>query len=273
MPHLRGAEPVYEDSANVLTTRSLSVVYGAVTAVDGVSLEIPRGQLVGLIGPNGAGKTTLVDAVTGLVGCNGTIILGGKQINEYPPHKRAAAGIARTFQSIELFDELTVRENLLVTAERARWWSPIADLAWPRRHAAAAAAVDEALELFDLTRTADARPPELSLGHRKLVGVARAMAARPQLLLLDEPAAGLDSDESRALGEKLKVVINAGVTILLVDHDMGLVLGVCDLVHVLDFGKLIASAAPSVIRTDQRVIDAYLGSAGAQHGGAPELAT
>jgi ABC-type branched-subunit amino acid transport system ATPase component len=243
----------------LLGVQELTVRFGGVTAVDNVSASVEKGQFVGLIGPNGAGKTTFIDAVTGLVGAQGSIRFAGDEIAKRPAFQRIRAGLGRTFQSLELFEDLTVRENLLAAAEPAPWWAPVIDLFRPRADAAASGSVDEALQLVGLVEFAEAYPPDLSLGQRKLVTVARALARRPQMLLLDEPAAGLDSEESQELGRELKQLQERGITIFLVDHDMDLVLGVCDYIYVLEFGKLIASGTPAEIRADERVIHAYLG--------------
>ena len=243
----------------LLGVQELTVRFGGVTAVDNVTATVDEGQFVGLIGPNGAGKTTFIDAVTGLVGTQGSVKFGGDEIANIPAYQRIRAGLGRTFQSLELFEDLTVRENLLAAAEPAPWWAPVTDLFRPRADAAASANVDEALAAVGLDEFADAYPPDLSLGQRKLVTVARALARQPKMLLLDEPAAGLDSGESQELGKELKQLQDRGITIFLVDHDMDLVLGVCDYIYVLEFGKLIASGTPAEIRADERVIHAYLG--------------
>jgi ABC-type branched-subunit amino acid transport system ATPase component len=237
----------------------LTVRFGGLTAVNNVSFGVEEGRFVGLIGPNGAGKTTFIDAVTGFVPSRGAVTFADKRIERFSPHHRARLGLARTFQSLELFEDLTIRENLLVGAEEPRWWSPVADLIAPRAAATSRESVEEAAELLELTDRLDLLPGDLSLGQRKLVTVARALSMRPRLLLLDEPAAGLDADESVELGRKLRSVIDLGITILLVDHDMGLVLSVCDDIHVLDFGKHIASGTPAEIRKNEAVVGAYLG--------------
>jgi ABC-type branched-subunit amino acid transport system ATPase component len=247
----------------LLEVRDLRVRFGGLSAVDGVDLDVEAGTFVGVIGPNGAGKTTFIDAVTGLVPSTGSVAFDDREVGDLAPHERVRAGVGRTFQSLELFEDLTVRENLLSAAEPARWWSPLRDLFRPRADRGAAERVDAALELAGLTDQAEALPPDLSLGQRKLVTVARALAGGPRQLLLDEPAAGLDSDESLELGRDLRRLVDGGVTIVLVDHDMGLVLGVCDVVHVLEFGSLIASGTPDEIKTNDRVIHAYLGTGAA----------
>ncbi|MBM3670945.1 MAG: ATP-binding cassette domain-containing protein [Actinobacteria bacterium] len=252
-----GGAEVSEDRT-ILETDGLSVSYGGLLAVDEVSLRVDAGRVVGLIGPNGAGKTTFVDAVTGLVPSRGRVELAGTRIDDLAPHQRARLGIARTYQSIELFDDLSVRENLLAAVERPTWRAMAADLVRPDRHAAAPG-VEWAIELLDLGALSDAYPPALSQGQRKLVGVARALAAEPRVVLLDEPAAGLDTGESAELGERIRHLVDHGVSVLLVDHDMGLVLSVCDTVFVLDFGQVIAQGTPADVRSDELVVAAYLG--------------
>jgi ABC-type branched-subunit amino acid transport system ATPase component len=237
----------------------LTVRFGGLSAVADVSLQVERGSFVGLIGPNGAGKTTFVDALTGLVPSSGEIWFEGSRIDGLPAYRRSRAGLGRTFQSLELFEELTVQENLTVVAERPRWYGPIKDLVRPRLSKAGQRVVSTALETVGLDPYRDAMPAELSLGQRKLVTIARTLSTSPGLALLDEPAAGLDSAESIELGDRLKAVVAAGTTILMIDHDMGLVLNVCDQIHVLEFGELIASGNSADIRTNDRVIHAYLG--------------
>jgi branched-chain amino acid transport system ATP-binding protein len=249
-----------EEMRALLTVDALRVTYGGVTAVDAVDLAVPEGKVVGLIGPNGAGKTSIIDALTGYhAPASGTVTFEGQDITALRAHLRARRGLVRTFQSVELFDDLTVEENLLVASQRMGVLKALRDLllpigAHPRDD------VDWALELCGLTDVAGRLPTELSHGRRKLVGVARALAQRPRLVLMDEPAAGLDTDESAELGQHLRALPEAGVTVLLVDHDMGLVLGVCDEIVVIDFGKVIARGTPEQIRNDEAVLAAYLGS-------------
>ena len=221
-----------------LEVAGLTVDFGGVRALDDVDLRIEPGQLVGLIGPNGARKNNLIYALTGFVPALGSLSFAGHDLKRLAPHRRARLGLGRTWQSLELFDDLTVAENLEV----------------------AGPAVEAALDAVDLTFLADRLPTELSQGQRKLVGVARALAANPTVVCLDEPAAGLDRDESTVLGGRLRRLVDRGLGLLLVDHDMGLVLEVCDRVVVLQFGRVLAAGDPGSIRTDDRVITAYLGA-------------
>jgi branched-chain amino acid transport system ATP-binding protein len=228
-----------------------------VHALTDVNIEVGEGQLVGLIGPNGAGKTTFIDALTGFVSHGGDIELDGQSLTGMPAHKRARQGLVRTWQTIELFDELTVRENVAVASHRPTFLGSIREIA--SRRPTDPAEVDAALGHVDLTWAEDAKPSDLSEGSRKLAGVARAVAASPRLLCLDEPAAGLDTNESQELGRRLRRLADAGTSMLLVDHDMGLVLSICDYLVVLEFGRVIAQGKPDVVRRDPQVIAAYLG--------------
>jgi ABC-type branched-subunit amino acid transport system ATPase component len=246
---------------SLLETSDLTVMYGGVHANEGISLHVNEGEVLGLIGPNGAGKTTCIDAITGFAPvARGSVVFRGADVTRWSPSRRAAAGLTRTFQSLELFDDLSVMDNLLVASESAKWWTFARDLVAPRRSAAAVESAEWALQVLGLESVADKVSSDLSQGQRKLVGVARALAARPKLVLVDEPAAGLDTAESVEFGKRLRRVVDAGVTVLLVDHDMGLVLSACDRLAVIDFGRLIAEGDPAAVRTDPAVIAAYLGS-------------
>jgi branched-chain amino acid transport system ATP-binding protein len=240
-----------------LSARSLTVAYGGVRAVDGVSLDIETGSLAGLIGPNGAGKTTLIDALSGFVAYEGSVSLGDAALDGLPPHERVRRGLVRSFQSVELIDDLDVRGNLLVAADRLSIWGALRDLVVPR--SPAARRLERAVDVAGVGHLLDRRTGELSEGERKLVGLCRALVADPGVLLLDEPAAGLDTDESRRLGDRLRAVVGAGTAVLLIDHDMDLVLDVCDVVHVIDSGRHIASGTPAEVRHHDRVVAAYLG--------------
>ena len=246
----------------VLRATGVSVSFGGVRAVVGVDLEVGEGQLVGLIGPNGAGKTTFIDAVTGFVRSAGRVELDGHDLTGRPPHARARLGLARTWQSIELFEDLSVRENLRVAGHHPSVWRMLKESVTAPRDDDVELAT--ALELLGLEPVADELPSDLSQGQRKLVGIARALVARPRLVCLDEPAAGLDTDESTELGRRLRRLADSGQAMLLVDHDMGLVLGICDEVVVLEFGEVIARGEPDLVRRDERVIAAYLGSAASE---------
>jgi len=255
----------------LLATVDLTVDFDGLRAVDHVSLEVAHGEMVGLIGPNGAGKTTLVDAVTGFAASTGRVLLEGVDISAFPPHVRARSGLARTWQSLELFDDLTVAEHIDVAVEPVSVRGVLRGLI--RGSDATVPRLGEILELLGLTEMADRKPPTLSPGQRKLVGLARALAPGARVLLLDEPAAGLDEDETRLLALRLRAVVDRGTSALLIDHDMSLVMSTCDRVYVLDFGEVIARGLPDEVRVDRRVIAAYLGDAlvgGAAPGPTPE---
>ncbi len=251
--------PTFVDAPEVLCVDRLTVRYGGLKAVDEASLRVREGEIVGLIGPNGAGKTTMIDALTGFIPSEGQIVFCGAELTRELPYQRARMGLSRTWQSLELFGDLSVRENVQVADERATVRSVLADFVKPERPVDLAR-VDSALELVGLSADAEARPGDLPLGRQKLVGVARALAGSPRVMLADEPAAGLDTAESRALGQEIIDIAEGGVSILLIDHDMGLVLEVCDYIYVLDFGQIIAEGTPAEIRANEAVIDAYLGS-------------
>ncbi|MBF4479210.1 ABC transporter permease subunit [Rhodococcus rhodochrous] len=248
------------EGAVVLTADGLTVTHGAVTALADFSIEVRSGEIVGLIGPNGAGKTTCIDALSGFADASGAVTLEGRRIDGLVPHRRSRLGLGRTFQDMSLYEDLSVRENVAVGTFTAG----------PRAGKAGGPWIDTLFRILDLESCADDPVAELSQGRKQLVSVARALAGRPRMLLLDEPAAGLASSESRWLGEKLRAVRNAGVTVLIVDHDMDLVLELCDRIVVLDLGRIIADGTPDEIRGNPAVVAAYLG---ATREGAGELMT
>jgi sulfate-transporting ATPase len=244
-----------------LQVRDLSIRYGGVVALDGVSIDVPVGRLHGLIGPNGSGKTTFLDGVTGFArAVSGTVRVGGVDCTGLPPHRIARLGLTRTFQALELFDDLSVEENLAVVAT--------ATPAAPTLHEdvddeiplpSTASRVNAALTTVGLQGWGPARPGTLSNVDRRRVALARALVAEPTVLLLDEPAAGLDPTETAELAALLGRISASGTAVLLVEHDMALVLGSCEVVHVLDAGRLIAVGTPDEVRRDPDVLRAYLG--------------
>ena len=245
----------------LLEARGLSVNYGGLFANKDVDLDCHAGKLVGLIGPNGAGKTTFIDAITGFTPVShGSVHFDGVDLAGVSPDQRAKLGLTRTFQSLELFEDLSVRDNLMAAAERPQWHSVLTDIILPGRNERQYRdQVEWAMEIMDLTDQADTMPSDLSHGQRKLISVARALAAKPKLVLLDEPAAGLDTQESQMLGRHLREFLEHDMSLFLIDHDMGLVLNVCDYIYVLDFGEIISHGTPTEVRSDPVVIAAYLG--------------
>ena len=241
-----------------LSVTDLTVGYGGLVANDHVSLEVRSGQVVGLIGPNGAGKSTFVDAACGFARYTGSVALGDRPLDGLPPHKRRRLGLSRTWQSVELFDDLGVRANVAAAHRTVTPWSFLGDLVRPGRHTESGE-VDEILQSMDLASVATAMPGGLSLGQRKRLGVARSLAGRPSVILLDEPASGLDPTERRQLGERIRSLAADGLGVLLIEHDVDMVLATCDWVVVLEFGRVIAAGLPEAIRDDTTVAAAYLG--------------
>ena len=244
-----------------LVLEELTVRFGGVTALDAVSLTLQPGEVVGLIGSNGAGKTTLIDAVTGYVSpSSGTVLLDDHAIDAWSPRQRAMAGIGRSFQSLELFESLTVSENLQAACDPPGRRRYLTDLIHPGRARLAPGAVAVVHE-FGLQDELARRPDELPYGRRRLVAIARAIANAPSVLLLDEPAAGLDREERAELGRLVRRLADDwGLAVLLVEHDVSLVLGTCDRVMVLDFGVKIAEGAPDEVARDPAVLASYLGA-------------
>jgi branched-chain amino acid transport system ATP-binding protein len=248
--------------AGVLDVRGVTVRFGGLTALDGVSLSAAAGQVTGIIGPNGAGKTTLLNAVCGFVRpASGTIFFGHSELTGIRPHRLAGLGVARTLQGVGLFSGLSVVENVMVGADhlaRARFWSGLFGLSDrdERRLRDQALTALGAMGIVDL---ADRMPGTLAYGLRKRVALARALVGRPRLLLLDEPASGLPEGELAELGELIRqCAADAGVVVI--EHRMDLVMSVCDTIFVLDFGRLIAAGTPAEVQADPAVTAAYLGA-------------
>jgi sulfate-transporting ATPase len=243
-----------------LEVQGVTVRFGGVVAVDDVSFKVAPGEVVGLIGPNGAGKTTLLDVVTGFTRQQaGRVLLDHVDVSTWRPERRARAGISRSWQGVELFDELTVRENLLVAEERRDVADYLRDLVWRRRRPLSDFG-RSLVEDLGLRPYLDRRPRELPHGVTKLVGIARTIISDPAVILLDEPAAGLDADESNELSGLIRrIAARHSVSIVVIEHDIALILKTSDRIVVLDFGEKIAEGSPQVIQHDPAVIRAYLG--------------
>jgi branched-chain amino acid transport system ATP-binding protein len=244
------------NGAGLLEIQDVTVRFGGQEAMSHITLTADPGSITGLIGPNGAGKTTTFNVITGLMRpSSGQISFDGRDVTKLPTYKRARLGMARTFQRLELFSQLSVRENIAVAAGlRGQWGARIRQ---DDRF------VQSLLERVGLTEIADERADTLSTGQGRLVEIARALAIQPRLLLLDEPASGQDAHETDRFAELLHALADDGVAILLVEHDVDLVMQVCQKIFVLDFGRLIASGTPAEIRADPQVRAAYLGTAAA----------
>lgn len=235
----------------ILETTEVTVRFGGNLAVNSVDLAVHEGAITGLIGPNGAGKTTTFNVITGLQSpTRGKVTLDGTDITKASAHQQARAGVSRTFQRLELFGSLSVRDNVLTAAELNR-----VDGTAPR------AVADDMVERVGLGDDADKRADSLSTGAARLVELARALACRPRVLLLDEPASGLDETETDRFAEILTELAGEGLAVLLVEHDVPLVMRLCQDITVLNFGEVLASGTPSEIQQDSAVVDAYLGQA------------
>ena len=250
-----------------LHAAGVTVQFGGLTALDDVSLDVGRGEVVGVIGPNGAGKTTLFNVLCGFVRPQGgTVTWRGQSLDGVRPHQLAGLGIARTLQGVGLFAGLTAAENVMAAAPRAGRPGVLSGLLGlpraDRDERRVRAGALEVLERLDVRDAADRLPGTLPYGVQKRVGLARALAARPDLLLLDEPAGGLSGGDITDLAELIKG-LRGEMGVLLVEHHMDLVMEVCDRIVVLDFGKRIASGTPEEIQADPAVLDAYLGTAAA----------
>ena len=237
----------------LLDVRDVNVHFGGHHAVRDVDLEVDAGLITGLIGPNGAGKTTTFNVITGLQEpTSGHVLLDGEDLTDKAPHQRARRGIARTFQRLEVFGSLSAYENVLTAAEIHR--SHAGGDHDPRRVA------EEVLDRIGIRTVANDRVDAMPTGLARLVELGRALATKPRVLLLDEPASGLDDAESDAFAELLLELAREGMAILMVEHDVGLVMQVCEWIYVLDFGAILASGTAADIQSNQMVLDAYLGA-------------
>jgi branched-chain amino acid transport system ATP-binding protein len=238
----------------LLEVRGATVRFGGHVAVNDVDLDVEPGCITGLIGPNGAGKTTLFNVITGLQDTvSGRVRLDGADVTDAKAHLRARRGVARTFQRLEVFGSLTARENIQTAVEIRRSWSH-------DRSTPVAQEVNRLIDLVGIRSVADERVDAMPTGLARLVELARALATRPKVLLLDEPASGLDESESDSFADLLLDLAAGGMGILLVEHDVQLVMKVCATIHVLDFGSILATGTPAEIQSNQAVLDAYLGS-------------
>jgi ABC-type branched-subunit amino acid transport system ATPase component len=248
----------------MLELTNLSKHFGGVRAVDSLNLRIEPGQIFGLIGPNGSGKSTTVNLITGLLDVtHGSITLAGEEITRLPTHARLSTGIARTFQNIRLFGQLTVWQNLWV-AENARAQRQRTNFfaRWMGGDRGARQRITRALEFSGLADKADELAANLAFGEQRRLELARALAAEPRLLLLDEPAAGMNPEEIGALDDRIRQIRGSGITVLLIEHHMELIMAIADRIAVLNFGQKIAEGTPSEVQAHPAVREAYLGTAG-----------
>lgn len=251
---------------NILEVKNLGISFGGLKAVDNVSFELREGELLGLIGPNGAGKTTLFNMLSGVyTPTSGDILLDGDRINGISPDKLSKLGIARTFQNIRLFDNLTVLDNVKLAMNQYMDYGVLTGMLrlpkyWKEENEASEKA-KEILSLFDLEKYFRAFAGNLPYGAQRKLEIARAIATRPKVLLLDEPAAGMNESETRDLMDSIKIIRdNTGVSILLIEHDMNLVLGISERLVVLNYGEILASGNPREVIENEEVVRAYLGS-------------
>ncbi len=243
----------------LLRLRGITKRFGGINALSDVSCEVPQGQIVGIIGPNGAGKTSLFNIITGAYRADaGGVYLSGQQITHQPPYRIVRAGIARTFQNIRLFTSLTVWEHLLVAQPHTEGaWRRLMPTSWTDSKALRRA--EEMLVFFGLEAVRDRSTSSLPYGVQRKVEMARALTARPKLLLLDEPVAGMNHDEAEEVRTLMLRLRATGLSILLIEHDMTFVMNLCGYLYVLDFGVLIGQGKPSEVRSNPAVLDAYLG--------------
>jgi branched-chain amino acid transport system ATP-binding protein len=236
----------------LLSAEDVVVRFGGLRALSETNLEVEAGRVTGLIGPNGAGKTTCFNVITGLQEpTSGRVRFNGEDITDRSPYKRARMGIARTFQKLEAFSSLSAHDNVLVAAEQRRSW----DRSFNPR-----AATEEILEKVGIAEVADFMVGTLPTGTARLVELARALATSPKVLLLDEPSSGLNEEETEDMARLLRILVKDGLAVLLVEHDMSFVMGICEFIYVLDFGKIIATGTPVEVQQNPDVQHAYLGT-------------
>ena len=248
----------------MLELSAISMHFGGLHVLHDVNVKVPQGAIFGLIGPNGAGKTTVFNLITGLLTPNsGNILFEGQSLIGLKPHRITRLGLARTFQNIRLFKEMTLLQNVVVGSYRHMHYGvPALLLGLPAYRRQEAQARDRAMELLTwlkLDHKANDLADNLSYGEQRRLELARALATEPKLLLLDEPVAGMNTGERAELMHEIKAIRDRGYTILMIEHDMHFVMGLCDEIAVLNFGKIIASGQPEAIRTNEEVIEAYLG--------------
>jgi len=255
-PHAAGA---------ALSIEGVTVRFGGITALDGVTMQIQPGEIVGLLGPNGAGKTTLFNAVSGFIKPDaGTVRLDGAEIQSMFPYERVTAGLGRTFQHVKLFRGLTVYENLLAAQHRHLSASPFAAMlrlpSWRRDEDEARELVERMLDTVNLRPWSQRYPWELSYGTLRFLELASVLSLRPSVLLLDEPATGIQQKEVEQLGPMLRRIRDdTGCAIFLIEHDMGLLMGTSERIYALDFGRVIAEGSPKEVSADPQVLESYLG--------------
>jgi len=261
-------ETVTSDRAtagSALSIEGVSVRFGGITALDGVTMQIQPGEIVGLLGPNGAGKTTLFNAVSGFIKPDaGRVLLDGSEIHKMFPYERVVAGLGRTFQHVKLFRGLTVEENLLAAQHRHLAASPFAAMlrlpSWRRDEEEARELVERMLDTVNLRPWRKRFPWELSYGTLRFLELAAVLSLRPSVLLLDEPATGIQQKEVEQLGPMLRRVRDdTGCAIFLIEHDMGLLMGTSERIYALDFGRVIAEGSPKEVSADAHVLESYLG--------------
>jgi ABC-type branched-subunit amino acid transport system ATPase component len=246
----------------VLELQQIAKHFGGVHAVDGIDLTVKRGEILGLIGPNGSGKSTIVNLITGLFPLtSGRVVFNGNDISNLPSHARVGLGIARTFQNIRLFGQLSVWQNLWVAQNSSEQRKQMFLRRWFGGSGGVRMEIDRTLEFFDLAHKRDELAANLSFGEQRRLEFARALSARPSLLLLDEPAAGMNAEEVDQLDARIRMMRDDGITVLLIEHHVGLVMSVADRVAVLNFGRSIAEGSPAAVQADPAVREAYLGTA------------